>query len=209
MHQRLVSKHVSLLLSLCTFVTLTWADLLDCVDCCTSDEHIGVATFTSNVTSEGPLAWSVASSTEQDPGNSTLTQYHRDFWLNTPPSLNLSNVTDFSGCGVFFYDITPALQIDQNFTSYSDYSCDTVMSSQCQQDIVQQAADELDVFLSQNENIDTTNLDYTLCRSLGTRFTLNLTIPANCAFSTKDKKWGNTQGSGTRNLLTSCAMDFY
>ncbi len=150
------------------------AELVECTDCCESDQQVAFTSFNSNITDQGPLTWSVTSNSDKDPLNKSITRYWRGFYLSSPPSLNLSDVTDFSGCGIYLYNITAALQIDESFSDYPSFSCTTVMSSECQRDLLQQASDEIISMAPE------TNLDFT-CES----FAANIAeqrIPESCAF---------------------------
>lgn len=181
-------------LILCSRSLSVQAQLTACDDCCESDQQIGMSAFDSNITSDGPLIWSVGSTVERDNAyTESMNRYMRSFYLSTPPSLNVSDVTNFSGCGIYFYNVTAALQVGEDFTEYASFSCDTVLSSACQKDLMQQASDEVQLLVDPE-----TYLDYT-CGSIATRLSQS-SVPESCILTGQQPTWGFTTGSG---MLTS------
>lgn len=172
------------------------AELTECIDCCASDQQVGFTSFDSNITSQGSLSWSITSTTDKDQLEDHATRYWRGFYLSTPPSLNLSDVTNFSGCGVYFYNVTAALQVPEDFDDYNNYSCDTVMSSACQRDLLQQASDEVQVLLDPETYPDH-------CGSIATRLAES-PIPESCTLARQQPTWGFATGSGMSIPLDRC-----
>ena len=178
-------------------------DLVSCDDCCKGYEHVSITSFDSNVTGAGPLSWSMNGPYTLDVGHDKKTDQHwRDFFLNTPPSLNLTNTTDYSGCALFFYNATAALQADANHQDKVGFSCDSVMASQCQQDLNQQALDDLALLLDPNNGQDLTPAEESnTCRTLASRFA-DREVPQSCSFYVQQATWGYATGQGTQNNLT-------
>ena len=105
-------------------------------------DRIGVVSFESNVTSEGPLTWTVRAI---DPPKSNAHPHRtgRLFYLGTPPSLHFNDVTDFGACTAMFWNLTTSLQLPSGFTDFDNFGCDTVMEPQCVQDVIAQGRNAL------------------------------------------------------------------
>lgn len=146
---------------------------------------MGVATFMSNITSEGPLTWSVESSTIPDGQNKSETDYQKLFYLSTPPSLNLSTIEDFSGCGIALLGITGALQNNSIEEAGPGTSCDAVMGLQCRHDIVTAALETLNLTLApenlQRNSYRVSMLD-AMCGDIANSIGRQL-IPSSCSFA--------------------------
>ncbi|KIX05664.1 uncharacterized protein Z518_03636 [Rhinocladiella mackenziei CBS 650.93] len=106
-----------------------------------TNNGVGVASFSSNNnTSGGPLTWMLTISDETPVGNEYS---ERSFWLGTPPSLNVSDISDFGGCSMFMRNLTGALQLPPGFSDYGNFGCGTVMGGSCVQDLVSRFHGEL------------------------------------------------------------------
>jgi hypothetical protein len=104
--------------------------------------EFGAVSFNSNITSDGPLTWTVASADGK--GNGVYPNYSaRLFYLATPSSLDLSKVTDFGACALTFWNATVMLQVPPEFEDFEGFGCHSVMSPDCMQDLVGQARGEL------------------------------------------------------------------
>lgn len=110
--------------------------------CGHNEDGIGIVSFDSNITADGPLTWTVRTSetaaTNDYPRNSG-----RLFYLGTPPSLNLRDVTNFGACTAILWNVTSALQLPSEFNDLGNFGCNTVMGAQCAQDVVAQTRNEL------------------------------------------------------------------
>lgn len=188
------------LLSLLATLQHTQADLFECEDCCKSGsyEHLTIASFDSNVTSDGPLSWTMGGPYLWGHSKDKSTeQYWRDFYLNTPPNLNLSETTGYSGCALFFYNATAILQTRPGFDDYASFSCDDVMASRCQQDLNQQALDDLALVLNPDNGLNLDTLEKTdICGTLASRLA-DREIPQSCNFHVQQPTWGEATGHGT------------
>jgi len=191
--------------TLVTVFQYVQADLVECEDCCKSGsyEHLTIASFDSNVTSDGPLSWTMGGPYLWHYSNDkSKVQSWRDFYLNTPPNLNLSETSDYSGCALFFYNATAALQTDTGFDDYASFSCDTFMASQCQQDLNQQAMDDLALILSPNNGLDLGAAEKSdICGTLAGRFS-DREVPQSCGFHVQQPIWGYTTGQGGLRVLS-------
>ena len=100
-------------------------------------DGIGVVSFDSNVTSEGPLTWTMR--TFDAPGNDAHpSSTGRAFYLGTPPSLDLRDVTNFGACAATLWNLTSDLQLPSGFNDMDNFGCGSVMKPACAQDIVRQ-----------------------------------------------------------------------
>lgn len=176
---------------LAALAPLIQAELVAYDSQCKDDTNPAFTTFNSNISNDGPLMWTVDVFADKDASDSKMGRYWRNFHLSTPTNLNLSDVTGFSGCGIYFYNVTAALQVAQNFDNYNEFSCNTVMNSQCQNDLRQQALDDFD-YLSSLKPIN--NTYYFDCAYLGSRFTQR-EIPTSCNLGSQQLTWGQTRGS--------------
>jgi hypothetical protein len=110
--------------------------------CSFDSGDIGVVSFDSNITSDGPLTWTVAAADGK--GNGAYPKYSaRSFFLGTPSSLNLRDTTDFGACSTVFWNFTANLQLPAGFTDFANFGCHSVMGDQCAQDVAAQARSEL------------------------------------------------------------------
>ena len=62
--------------------------------CGYNEDGTGVVSFDSNITSEGPLSWTVRA-TDGPKSNAYPRRTGRLFYLGTPPSLHLNKITNF------------------------------------------------------------------------------------------------------------------
>ncbi len=110
--------------------------------CGFNEDGTGVVSFDSNITTEGPLARTVGALNAPD-SKAHPSPMGRAFYLGTPPSLNLSEATDFGACTAFLCNLTSALQLPTGISDFNDFSYDSVMEPQCAQDVIVQAHNEL------------------------------------------------------------------
>jgi hypothetical protein len=82
--------------------------------------------FNSNVTSDGPLSWTVISG-QDGHGPEGKPWSYRGLWLGSPPSVNFLDVSGYGACAIQLYNITPALQLPSGFTDYANFGCHTVL----------------------------------------------------------------------------------
>ena len=109
-------------------------------DCTLFDEDVGAISFPSNVSTSGPLTWTVVgwSDDKVDSGSPRgARRLTKEFYFGTPPEVKLENA-GFHGCGLFFLNITPALQLVAGFDDFSTFGCGTVLGDQCVQDLLEQ-----------------------------------------------------------------------
>ena len=112
-----------------------------------------------------------------------------DLTLSTPPALNLSEAKDFAGCSFVFFNATSFFQTPSSFgyNDFSNFSCDTVMTSQRQADVQQQVFDELEetLNLGKYDLVDSCYIVETLLKVRQ--------VPSSCQMSSKELTWGEIQ----------------
>lgn len=137
-----------------------------------TQDGIGIVSFDSNVTSDGPLTLTLFEWDEETPTGDFTT---RGFYLGSPPALNFGSVTDFGACSLSLgSDIAAALQLPSGFNDFANFGCDAVMGESCAQDLVSQVRAELVLLLTDN-SYDGLHP----CMRVGERLS-NATLPESC-----------------------------
>ena len=113
--------------------------------CSFFDDGVGVVSAESNITTEGPLTWTVVAG--ERTGSFKGYQY-RDFYLGTPPSLDLATVTSFGACSIPVWNVTDRLQLPADFEDFDNFGCNTVMGDECARDLLSQARIEMAAILN-------------------------------------------------------------
>ena len=121
--------------------------------CSFFDDGVGVVSADSNITTEGRLTWTVVAG---DRTGSFKGYQYRDFYLGTPPSLDLATVTSFGACSIPFWNVTDRLQLPANFDDFDNFGCNTVMGDDCAQDLLSQARTEIAAIMSDSTYDPTT-----------------------------------------------------
>lgn len=165
-------------------------------------DGIGIVSFESNITSDGPLTWTLLEWDEPKTSHDNPFTT-RGSYLGSPASLNFRDVTDFGACAISLAsNITSALQLPSSFNDFANFGCDTVMGQSCAQDLVSQVRDELMGLLN-----DTSYDGSDACLRVGERLQ-NTPLPASCVeplnadlFQYGDVK---TLTNDTENLPSMC-----
>lgn len=137
-------------------------------------DDLGIVSFESKITSEGPLTWTLL---EWDEPNKRIKNPYtvRGFYLGSPASLIFQDVTDFGACALSLAStITAFLQTPVGFDDFANFGCNTVMGQSCAEDLVSQVRDELVGLLS-----NTTYDGRDPCRTIKTRLE-SIPFPASC-----------------------------
>ena len=108
--------------------------------CSYNEDGIGVVSFRSNITSDGPLTWTIKSLDDSVGGDPATS---RTFFLGSPPTLNFEAVTNFEACTMAFAGVTSSLQLPSGFTDFGNFGCSTVMGATCAQDVFARVQHEL------------------------------------------------------------------
>lgn len=169
-------------------------DTLDCGEessrsddgsCTFFDGAVGAISFPSNVSTSGPLTWTVAgwSDDKLDPGSPRgARRLTKEFYFGTPPEVRLENA-GFHGCGLVFFNITPALQLVAGFDDFSTFGCGTVLGDQCAQDLLEQTRGVLE------DNLAVPPEDISVCNAV--RQSLEAApLPSSCSLPFGRTSWG-------------------
>ena len=173
-------------------------DSLDCAQgssddntltCPLSSDGVGTTIFQSNVTTDGPLTWSLIGdtdrfTTQQAPKNAK--RIIKSFFFGTPSSLLLQD-PDFHGCSFMFFNITSALQTVPGYSDFPHFGCDTVLGEQCANDLQQQARQEL------TDRVAANGPD-PFCDNI--RKVLQASMPDSCRLPFGRTSWGNINEAG-------------
>jgi hypothetical protein len=124
------------------FISISSGQLVGCdtIDCPTiyRQAHCVVGNSTLNTlgisdlsTSVSPksLTWTIGLQTVDDPTNPSQSFYDRDYFLGTPPPLQLGNTSSFRGWALFFEGIAPKLQFPGLGAEYSIGTCSDALSA--------------------------------------------------------------------------------
>ncbi|OQU98960.1 hypothetical protein CLAIMM_04669 [Cladophialophora immunda] len=102
---------------------------------------VGIANVTSTITPQ-PLTWTVGISSTSDPTNDTESIYFRNFYLGSPPGLDLEKLSNTTGCALFFDGITSQLKFP-GYIETSIGTCSDALSAGCVTDLLNQATSTL------------------------------------------------------------------
>ena len=120
----------------------TKKDAADSSICSIDNGNIGVVSFDSNVSSTGPLTWTITQS--NDGGGSSRDPYDlKDFWLGSPPQLDFQNVTNYAACSMILAMDSSTLQLPASFNDFESFGCPTVLGDECAADILSRVRDEM------------------------------------------------------------------
>lgn len=108
----------------------------------TTNAILGVTSFDSAISPDGPITWAVGSSATQSPTNLTEDLFVKSFYLGTLPTLQLTNTTAFSGCALFFEGISKNLPLKYT-TEYNTVTCNEVLQASCVNDLLSQATQQV------------------------------------------------------------------
>lgn len=163
----------------------------DTSDCPLAEDGVGTTTFQSNVTTDGPLSWSVVGNTDRfttQRASQGAKRIMKSFYLGTPSTLLVQNA-DFRGCSLVFFNISAALQTVPGYVDFPNFGCDTVLGSQCATDLLEQARQEL------NSKLSASSLEYSVCDTIGE--ILTETLPDSCRLPFGRTSWGPINVAGT------------
>ncbi|KAJ9609907.1 hypothetical protein H2200_006236 [Cladophialophora chaetospira] len=150
----------------------------------TTNSFIGTTSFTTSISANNvPLTWTVgASSPNQDSSsNSTDATFQKNFYLGTPPELNLASSINFAGCALFFEGIARSLPLNGT-AEYGSVSCSQALQDNCVNDLLSQATKQMKA-LGRSGNGDSQSV----CDAL--QSTLETNPPQSCTIATVT--WGS------------------
>lgn len=150
-------------------------------------EYIGIANVASSISSS-PLTWTVGVE-RSDTSSSGQIPFDRNFYLGTPPSLNVEGKT---GCALFFDGVAPALARQPNVPKDA-FTCKDVLEERCIADVIAQAKE------SYRALVDAGDSEVTFCGQL--RDALVEQPPSTCDVVTGS--WGDVIAKGMFLLSVS------
>jgi hypothetical protein len=192
------------LLCLCS---LTSAQIVSCdsLDCSTSDNPnvlcpltdggVGTTSFESSITTDGPLTWTIAGTTDSfvaDDAPKDTVRIAKNFYLGTPQSLQFSTASNFHGCSFVYWDITSDLQTPAEFDDLAEFGCNTVMTADCASDLLSQVEDEMSQRALASDN--------TACVSVMDALQQR-EIPESCRARLSMPSWGRIDVDGRSDFL--------
>ncbi|WEW59274.1 hypothetical protein PRK78_004743 [Emydomyces testavorans] len=158
---------------------------------------IGIARVDSKITPD-PLTWTLGVQAVNDSAHPQNTNWtlQRNFYLGTPPSLDLRQNKTYGGCVLVFNGIAPRLA----FTSADsrNWTCSSAMNSKCVDDLRSLARTEVDRVVK--------NATTEICSALGTALQGN--VPQSCARLFGSKSWGNIISKGRLQMPMHLAPMF-
>ena len=91
-----------------------------------------------------PLTWTVGASSPDKTAASNLTDitFTKNFYLGTPPSLNLASSNSFAGCALFFEGIARSLPLT-GVTQFGSVTCSQTLQDACMNDLLSQATKQV------------------------------------------------------------------
>jgi hypothetical protein len=149
---------------------------------------IGVKSLPNAITGDGDgddLTWTVGTQVfdRTDPSNSSVRIVEKDFYLGTPPSLNLrSDDLPYQGCAIIISGNA------RTGPEHGSQSCDTVIGSECKQDLLKDAESWLKS--RQNHTEPTEVVCERLQQALNGKFTKA------CSDVAFEDKWATIKGVG-------------
>lgn len=153
--------------------------------CSVDNGDIGVVSFDSNVSSSGPLTWTITQA--NDEGGNTLEPYaSRTFWLGTPPQLDFQTVTDWAACSMFMANITSALSAPADFDDFDNFGCSTVLGDDCSADILSRVREEFASILDEGFPDYNPDVQQSPCVSVLLRLE-GVPLPETCDIQVEDK----------------------
>ena len=159
---------------------------------------IGIVSLNSNITSDGPLTWTLS---EYDATPKLGPFTGRDFYLGSPASLNFEHVTDFGACAFTLRsNVTAALQLPSGFNDFGGFSCDSVMSQTCAEDVTIMVRDELQRLLDGN---GTELIGHSVCDTI-VRNLFEQPYPDSCTAAFKSDQFlaGSSTGKYFLNVMS-------
>lgn len=159
---------------------------------------LGIASFESDISPTKPLTWTLAHS-EQPIAGSDQYLWTREYFLGTPASISLRNVSSYSGCAVFFQGMTRKLQFNNTDPHFSEGTCSDVLTAECVSDLLSQAHDET-ISLS---STPTAFNETATCLRL--QSVLQNGVPKSCS-QIAHNSWGELVAKGQTSVFVSYAV---
>ena len=181
---------------------------LQCVIGNATASAIGALSFNTSLSPQ-PLTWTLIiqspTSLHSQPQQEL---FERDFFLGTPPSLNLSQNTSATStrnqqaeaCSLFFEGVAPRLRFPGSDREYDQGTCNDALGAQCFADLQAQAQSELSKILNNSTSRGTGSSNSnsisnssapasSVCDALGT--SLRDKAPTSCTVAYSGGHWGS------------------
>ncbi|KIW67672.1 hypothetical protein PV04_06904 [Phialophora macrospora] len=116
----------------------------------TTSSSIGTTNLTTSTSpNDAPLTWTVGAFSADPGGSSNLTDvtFTKEFYLGTPPSLNLATTDGFAGCALFFEGIARSLPLNGG-AEYGSVTCGQALQDACVNDLLAQATKQVQTLRS-------------------------------------------------------------
>jgi hypothetical protein len=95
---------------------------------------LGIANFTSGISPNNPLTWTVGLA-DIPHDNSINDTWLKSYYLGTPPNLDLRSMFEISGCALFFETAT-SVQFNFSAPETSMGTCQDALTTECVDDIL-------------------------------------------------------------------------
>lgn len=163
----------------CAKAQLVGCEAVDCpADGCvigdTTNLDLGIANFTSSLSPDQSLSWTVGLA-DIPHHNAVNDTWLKSYYLGTPPSLNLDEKSGISGCAIFFEN-SGTFQFNTSAPETSVGTCQDALTATCVDDLIAQAAN-ITTTLTSSGTATGANQS-TFCSQLGPA--LNASMPASC-----------------------------
>ena len=155
-----------------------------------TSSSIGTTNFTTSISpNSAPLTWTVGAFSPDKSSASNLTDvtFTKNFYLGTPPSLNLAASNDFAGCALFFEGIARSLSVN-GVTQYGSITCSQTLQDACVNDLLAQAAERVQTLRGSGNGGN-----QSVCKFL--RSSLEANPPQSC-LSIATVTWGSVIAKG-------------
>ncbi|KAF1949402.1 hypothetical protein CC80DRAFT_497560 [Byssothecium circinans] len=99
---------------------------------------LGITNITTSL-DKSPITWTIGYNEGKKPGNDSVDTYDRNFYLGTPPSLQLKDTT---GCALFFEGVAPSIALPKpkpGPSNIANFTCSDVLKEDCVSDLISQA----------------------------------------------------------------------
>lgn len=164
---------------------------------------LGVANFSvHSIADLQPLTWTVALSGASGASDDlSHSLYDQNYILGAPRSAGLLNLTSLYGCGLFFEGMTPLLSFPGKDRETSVGTCKDVLTTECVDDILNQAQAEGLKLQKTQKDQKNSNLS-AICTTLQQRIVQS--PPASCNIATTSD-WENilARGRSTRQSFNT------
>lgn len=155
---------------------------LRCVVGNTTARGFGISSFTSLLSSQ-PLTWTVTVQPVDEPSDT----FERDFFIGTPPTLNLTDngSSRSQACALFFDGVATKTKFPGSDPEYDQGTCNDALTQSCVDDLRTQARTEL---ANVRGGRDNSSSSASVCASLGDA--LRGRAPKTCSVAS-DGRWGD------------------